>query len=259
MVYSFYSLIFRYLFLIGTSRIIDPSDFRVNGIVVTDHGPLFPFSGLPLLVSVYGLRSNGVLETGIIFDLDDIISGGYRRDENSKFFHGIINRKDAELWLLKVLWLMANGWMIPVTCWRVSDAPEIEVPVMLCGAVERINLWTRKEFTFEFISKVWDTLGSDFASAAVEWFFRKNKQAMVFKVDFAKAYDSIRWDFLEDVLRAFVFGSKWCSWIRGCLHSVFSLLSAPSINLKEKSPSWSRDSKSWDVNAAAFIFCLVRL
>ncbi|GJY53975.1 RNA-directed DNA polymerase, eukaryota [Tanacetum coccineum] len=47
----------------------------------------------------------------------------------------------------------------------------------------------------------------------------KKQQAMVFKVDFAKAYDSIRWDFLEDVLRAFGFGSKWCSWIRGCLHS----------------------------------------
>ncbi|GKE14099.1 RNA-directed DNA polymerase, eukaryota [Tanacetum coccineum] len=42
---------------------------------------------------------------------------------------------------------------------------------------------------------------------------------MVFKVDFAKAYDSIRWDFLEDVLRAFGFGSKWCSWIRGSLQS----------------------------------------
>ncbi|GJS45986.1 RNA-directed DNA polymerase, eukaryota [Tanacetum coccineum] len=113
-------------------------------------------------------------------------------------------------------------------------------------------------FTFEFFRKFWDTLGSDFC-AAVEWFFdhssfsrgcnssfialipknhdpkfvndyrpisligslykHKKQQAMVFKVDFAKAYDSIRWDFLEDVLRAFGFGSKWCSWIRGCLHS----------------------------------------
>ncbi|GJR80017.1 RNA-directed DNA polymerase, eukaryota [Tanacetum coccineum] len=42
---------------------------------------------------------------------------------------------------------------------------------------------------------------------------------MVFKDDFAKAYDSIRWDFLEDVRRAFGFSSKWCSWIRGCLYS----------------------------------------
>ncbi|GJU23715.1 RNA-directed DNA polymerase, eukaryota [Tanacetum coccineum] len=48
----------------------------------------------------------------------------------------------------------------------------------------------------------------------------KKQQAMVFKVDFAKAYDSIRWDFLEDVLTAFGFGPKWCSWIRGCLPTV---------------------------------------
>nr|GEY68128.1 cysteine-rich receptor-like protein kinase [Tanacetum cinerariifolium] len=47
----------------------------------------------------------------------------------------------------------------------------------------------------------------------------KNHQAMFFKVDFAKAYDSIRWDFLDDVLNSFGFGSKWRSWIRGSLCS----------------------------------------
>nr|GEV98791.1 reverse transcriptase domain-containing protein [Tanacetum cinerariifolium] len=47
----------------------------------------------------------------------------------------------------------------------------------------------------------------------------KKKQAMIFKVDFAKAYDSIRWDFLDDVLISFGFGSKWRSWIRGSLFS----------------------------------------
>ncbi|GKA51766.1 RNA-directed DNA polymerase, eukaryota [Tanacetum coccineum] len=47
----------------------------------------------------------------------------------------------------------------------------------------------------------------------------KKQQAMIFKVDFAKAYDSIRWDFLDDVLNSFGFGSKWRSWIRGSLSS----------------------------------------
>nr|GEV97633.1 RNA-directed DNA polymerase, eukaryota, reverse transcriptase zinc-binding domain protein [Tanacetum cinerariifolium] len=42
---------------------------------------------------------------------------------------------------------------------------------------------------------------------------------MVFKVDFAKAYDSIRWDYLEAVLNSFGFGQKWRSWIRGSLFS----------------------------------------
>ncbi|GKC18887.1 RNA-directed DNA polymerase, eukaryota, partial [Tanacetum coccineum] len=47
----------------------------------------------------------------------------------------------------------------------------------------------------------------------------KKQRAMIFKVDFATAYDSIRWDYLEDVLCSFGFGSKWRSWIRGCLTS----------------------------------------
>ncbi|GJT92085.1 RNA-directed DNA polymerase, eukaryota, reverse transcriptase zinc-binding domain protein [Tanacetum coccineum] len=42
---------------------------------------------------------------------------------------------------------------------------------------------------------------------------------MFFKVDFAKAYDSVRWDYLLDVLEAFGFGHIWCNWIRGILYS----------------------------------------
>ncbi|GJT54119.1 RNA-directed DNA polymerase, eukaryota [Tanacetum coccineum] len=57
----------------------------------------------------------------------------------------------------------------------------------------------------------------------LSWCKHKKQQAMVFKVDFAKAYDSIRWDFLEDVLIAFGFGPKWCSWIRGCFFFMESL------------------------------------
>ncbi|GKE29664.1 RNA-directed DNA polymerase, eukaryota, partial [Tanacetum coccineum] len=49
----------------------------------------------------------------------------------------------------------------------------------------------------------------------LHWCKRKYKKAMFFKVDFAKAYDSVRWDYLIDVLGAFGFGSKWCQWIRG--------------------------------------------
>ncbi|GJS05213.1 hypothetical protein Tco_0321721 [Tanacetum coccineum] len=36
-------------------------------------------------------------------------------------------------------------------------------------------------------------------------------RAMVFKIDFAKAYDSIRWDYLGDVLKSFGFGVKGVS------------------------------------------------
>nr|GEY16373.1 RNA-directed DNA polymerase, eukaryota [Tanacetum cinerariifolium] len=53
----------------------------------------------------------------------------------------------------------------------------------------------------------------------IRWCKRKKSQALVFKVDFEKAYDSVRWDFLDDILRNFGFGDKWRKWIQSCLRS----------------------------------------
>ncbi|GJV14676.1 RNA-directed DNA polymerase, eukaryota, reverse transcriptase zinc-binding domain protein [Tanacetum coccineum] len=53
----------------------------------------------------------------------------------------------------------------------------------------------------------------------ISWCKRKRKQSLIFKVDFEKAYDSVRWDFLDDVLSKFGFGEKWRKWIHCCLHS----------------------------------------
>ncbi|GJW75101.1 RNA-directed DNA polymerase, eukaryota, reverse transcriptase zinc-binding domain protein, partial [Tanacetum coccineum] len=53
----------------------------------------------------------------------------------------------------------------------------------------------------------------------VQWCQSKKKHSLVFKVDFEKAFDSVRWDYLDDILRRFSFGEKWCSWIQSCLRS----------------------------------------
>ncbi|GKA61377.1 RNA-directed DNA polymerase, eukaryota [Tanacetum coccineum] len=54
----------------------------------------------------------------------------------------------------------------------------------------------------------------------IQWCKAKKKQTLIFKVDFeGKAYDSVRWDFLDDVLCKFGFGDKWRRWIQCCLQS----------------------------------------
>ncbi|GJU36550.1 RNA-directed DNA polymerase, eukaryota [Tanacetum coccineum] len=53
----------------------------------------------------------------------------------------------------------------------------------------------------------------------LSWCKHKKFKATVFKVDFEKAFDSIRLDYLEDVLKKFSFGDKWCGWINCFLKS----------------------------------------
>ncbi|GKA63921.1 RNA-directed DNA polymerase, eukaryota [Tanacetum coccineum] len=53
----------------------------------------------------------------------------------------------------------------------------------------------------------------------LSWCKKYNKQAMFFKVDFAKAFDCVRWDYLLDVMKSFGFGPNWCRWIQGTLSS----------------------------------------
>ena len=53
----------------------------------------------------------------------------------------------------------------------------------------------------------------------MQWCKNKKNKELFFKVDFEKAYDSVRWDFLDYVLNKFGFGNKWRKWIQSCLRS----------------------------------------
>ncbi|GKB98886.1 putative RNA-directed DNA polymerase, partial [Tanacetum coccineum] len=48
---------------------------------------------------------------------------------------------------------------------------------------------------------------------------KTRSKGLIFKVDFEKAYDSLNWRFLGDIMKKIGFGNKWCKWIDCCLRS----------------------------------------
>lgn len=62
---------------------------------------------------------------------------------------------------------------------------------------------------------------------------RKKIKRAFFKIDFAKAYDTVDWDFLEDMLKGMNFPSKWRRWVCEFLSSAwtsFLINGSPSDN-----------------------------
>nr|GEW24107.1 RNA-directed DNA polymerase, eukaryota, reverse transcriptase zinc-binding domain protein [Tanacetum cinerariifolium] len=88
----------------------------------------------------------------------------------------------------------------------------------------------------------------------IQWCKSKHKQALIFKVDFKKAYDSVRWDFLDDVLRKFGFGDKWCKWIQCCLWSSRGSILVNGSHTKEF--QFGKGLKQGDL-LSLFLFILV--
>lgn len=52
-------------------------------------------------------------------------------------------------------------------------------------------------------------------SEFISWFKKKKQKFLIFKVDIKKAYESISWEYLDQIMVLMGFGDKWCLWIRG--------------------------------------------
>ena len=104
-------------------------------------------------------------------------------------------------------------------------------PISLVGAMYKII----SKVLAERIKKVLPTIIDDCQSAflknrgildsvlmaneVVEDIRRRGQSGLCLKVDFEKAYDSVIWEFLYDMMGKMGFHRKWIRWIQGCLES----------------------------------------
>jgi hypothetical protein len=71
--------------------------------------------------------------------------------------------------------------------------------------------------TFVKIREILD--GIVIANKVVDEARRSKKELLLFKVDFEKAYDSVDWDYLDDVMGKMAFPVLWRKWIRECVRT----------------------------------------
>ena len=186
-------------------------------------------------------------------------------DENSNFFHGTINKKRSQMTIRGIfvdgVWCTEpnsvkeafkkhffKSGSFPRGCNssfialipKVTDAKFVNDfrPISLIGCVYKViskvlanrlapvisDLVSETQSAFVANRQILD--GPFILNEVLNWCKRKRKKAMFFKVDFAKAYDSIRWDYLMEVLQAFGFGPNWCRWISG----TFTYVMASMVN-----------------------------
>ena len=55
----------------------------------------------------------------------------------------------------------------------------------------------------------------------ISWASKKKERLFLLKVDFEKAFDSLDWKFLDNIMNQMGFSSKWRMWINGCLKSAY--------------------------------------
>ncbi|XP_071713597.1 uncharacterized protein [Rutidosis leptorrhynchoides] len=61
--------------------------------------------------------------------------------------------------------------------------------------------------------------GALIANESIEFLKKNKRKSLIFKVDFEKAFDSLNWDFLLEIMEKMGFGAKWLKWILACLKS----------------------------------------
>nr|GEW42092.1 nucleotide-binding alpha-beta plait domain-containing protein [Tanacetum cinerariifolium] len=147
-------------------------------------------------------------------------------DKNSKYYHGVINKKRNQLSISGILvkgsFPKGGNYCFIILIPKTPNANMVKDYrlISLSGSMYKIiskilanhlvvvlgGLMNKIQSAFVADKQILD--GPFILNKLVQWYKKKKKQSLVFKVDFEKAYDSVRWDHLDDIMRKFGFGEK---------------------------------------------------
>nr|GEW90283.1 RNA-directed DNA polymerase, eukaryota [Tanacetum cinerariifolium] len=213
-------------------------------------------------------KSNDVLvneRTSLLKDLHDInahhsldmaqkakIRWSIEGDENSKYFHGVINKKRSQLSIRGVI--VGTDWIDEPTKveneflnhfsnrFSKPSSPDITLDTQCLSKFLSIRVRSWKVVYWKIIDQdVVDAVHEFFVSSKFSprsnssfiTLIPKKQDAKV--AGFKKAFDSVRWDYLDGILSNFGFGAKWRGWIQGCLNSAMGSIlvnGSPSSKFK---------------------------
>jgi hypothetical protein len=55
------------------------------------------------------------------------------------------------------------------------------------------------------------------ANKVLSYIKKKKGKAYIFKLDFHKAFDSVLWEYINEIMASMGFGSRWQGWIMQCI------------------------------------------
>nr|GEU32772.1 RNA-directed DNA polymerase, eukaryota, reverse transcriptase zinc-binding domain protein [Tanacetum cinerariifolium] len=146
-------------------------------------------------------------------------------DENSKFFHGILNNKLSKS---RIHGISLNSLFKRLFDLDISllDSPfsckEIKEAVWNYGGDKSSVGSIVREVQTTFIKGRQIVDGPLMVNEIITWAKNKKRRLFLLKVDFEKAFDSLDWNFLDNIMMQMNFSQKWRMWIKGCLNSGYA-------------------------------------
>ncbi|GKB28026.1 RNA-directed DNA polymerase, eukaryota, reverse transcriptase zinc-binding domain protein [Tanacetum coccineum] len=97
-------------------------------------------------------------------------------------------------------------------------------------------------------------------SEVIDWYKKRKKKMLLFKIDFEKAFDSVSWRYLDFMLCNLGFGITWRTWIKACLgssHTSILVNGSPTSEFNVRRGLRQEDLFSHDVENIIRIFRIV--